>query len=126
MSGVDAERFASKWIADWNARDVDAVLSHFADEVQFTSPLAQQTIGSAIIEGKAALRAYWQEALRRRTTMHFTLDRVLWDPERRELGILFIREVDGERRRACELLQFDNAGLVVRGEALHGAAIGER
>jgi hypothetical protein len=123
MRRDDAQAFASAWIEAWNQQDVEAVLRHFSDAVEFTSPVAQTVVGQAAIEGKAALRAYWKESLRKRTTMHFTLDHPIWDPERRELAIIFIRNVDGEIRRACELLQFDATGLVVRGEALHGAAL---
>ncbi len=37
MTGVSLQRdgmisFAREWIAAWNRRDVDAVLSHFTDE----------------------------------------------------------------------------------------------
>ena len=119
----EVDAFVSAWIDAWNRRDAEAVLEHFADEVEFSSPVAETVLGRATIEGKALLREYWQEALRRRKTMHFTLDHWLWDSERRELAIVFNRDLDGERRRACEMLQFDETGLVVRGEALHGAAL---
>ena len=123
MKRSEIDAFVSSWIEAWNRRDVEAVLEHFADDVEFTSPVAQTVVGRGTIEGKAALRAYWEEALRQRNTSHFTLDHSIWDSDRRELAIVFMRDLDGERRRACELLQFDPGGLVVRGEALHGAAL---
>ena len=123
MTRDEIDSFVSAWIEAFNRRDIEAVLEHFADEVEFTSPVAEAVVGHATIAGKARLREYWQEALRRRTKMHFTLDHWIWDAERQELAIVFIRDVDGEKRRACELLQFDATGLVARGEALHGAAL---
>ena len=123
MKRTEVERFVQGWIDAFNRRDVEAVLEHFADDVEFTSPVAQTVVGRGTIEGKAALRAYWEEALRQRKTSHFTLDHSIWDSDRRELAIVFMRDLDGERRRACELLQFDATGLVVRGEALHGATL---
>jgi len=123
MKRSEIDAFVSSWIEAWNRRDVEAVLEHFADDVEFTSPVAQTVVGRGTIEGKAALRAYWEEALRQRNTSHFTLDHSIWDSDRRELAIVFMRDLDGERRRACELLQFDATGLVVRGEALHGATL---
>ena len=123
MKRTEVERFVQGWIDAFNRRDVEAVLEHFADDVEFTSPVAQTVVGRGTIEGKAALRAYWEEALRQRKTSHFTLDHSIWDSDRRELAIVFMRDVDGERRRACELLRFDESGLVVQGEALHGAAL---
>jgi ketosteroid isomerase-like protein len=123
MKRTEVERFVQGWIDAWNRRDVEAVVDLFSDHVEFTSPVAQTVVRRGTIEGKAALRAYWEEALRHRKTMHFTLDHLIWDSARRELAIVFMRDVDGERRRACELLQFDATGLVVRGEALHGAVL---
>lgn len=33
------QKFVGQWVKDWNAHDVDAVVSPFADDV-FTSPIA--------------------------------------------------------------------------------------
>ena len=43
------------------------MLNHFADDVVFTSPVAVQLLANrdGVIRGKVALRAYWQEGLRR-------------------------------------------------------------
>jgi steroid delta-isomerase len=124
MNRSDVDAFVSSWIDAWNRQDVEAVLAHFSEDVQFASPVAQTVVGRGTIQGKAALRAYWEEALRRRrAASRFTLDHAIWDDERRELAILFVRTLDGEERRACELLQFDANGLVIRGEALHGATL---
>jgi SnoaL-like domain len=51
------------------------VLSHFADDVVFTSPVAARLVeGSAgIIRGKTALRDYWREGLRRIPDLRFEL-----------------------------------------------------
>ncbi|MDB5593285.1 MAG: hypothetical protein JWM36_246 [Hyphomicrobiales bacterium] len=49
----------------WNARDVEAVLAHFHNDVLFVSPVPQ-TIGFAsdgTVRGRHALRRYWHEAL---------------------------------------------------------------
>ena len=123
MTRDEIDSFVSGWIEAFNRRDIEAVLEHFADEVEFTSPVADAVVGHATIAGKAQLCEYWQEALRRRKTLRFTLDHWVWDAERQELAIVFVRDLDGEKRRACELLQFEATGLVVRGEALHGAAL---
>jgi ketosteroid isomerase-like protein len=61
----DAEAYARLWADDWNRRDLDAVLEHFADDVTFSSPKAEQTVGAPTVRGKDALRAYWQRALAR-------------------------------------------------------------
>ena len=33
-----AERFADEWIAAWNSYDLNAILSHYAEDVVFHSP----------------------------------------------------------------------------------------
>ena len=61
------------WVQAWNAHDLEGVLDHFADDVVFTSPVAERLVeGSAgVIRGKAALRDYWREGLRRIPDLHF-------------------------------------------------------
>ncbi len=72
MDHVAARKFVDGWAASWNAHDVDAVLSHFTEDVTFRSPVAAQLLGGdGIIRGKAALRAYWAEGLRRIPDLRF-------------------------------------------------------
>jgi hypothetical protein len=61
-------------------------------------------------------------ALARLTSLQFTLDRVLWDPDRRELAIIYTSETDGKAKRVSEHLRFDAAGQVVVAEVFHGVA----
>jgi uncharacterized protein (TIGR02246 family) len=117
----EAARYAEDWAAAWNRRDLEAVLAHFAEDVAFTSPLAQRVAGSPSVRGRAALRAYWRAALERRTSLRFSVVRVLWDPATHELAIVYDRELDGARERAAECLAFDGRGLVIRGEVFYGA-----
>lgn len=50
-----------------NRSDAEWVLAHFAEDALFVSPLAARITGAGEIRGKAALRNYWQRALRART-----------------------------------------------------------
>jgi ketosteroid isomerase-like protein len=71
----DWQAFADEWCAAWNAHDLDRLLDHFHDDVLFTSPVAAailpETVGA--VRGKAALRAYWAEGLRRIPDLNFTV-----------------------------------------------------
>lgn len=116
----DARAFAADWAAAWNRRDVEHVLAHFHEEVVFTSPTALAVVGTATVRGKAALRAYWTAALERLASLHFTIDRTVWDAERRELAILYTSDTGAKRVRVSENLVFDAAGLVVAAEVFHG------
>jgi hypothetical protein len=73
MDPAAARTFVDKWVTDWNAHDLDSLLAHFADDVMLTSPVAAQVLASSggVVRGKAALRDYWTEGLRRRPDLHF-------------------------------------------------------
>ncbi|MER5437960.1 nuclear transport factor 2 family protein [Streptomyces sp. NPDC002790] len=72
MDHVTARTFVDSWVTAWNAHDLDALLAHFADDVTFSSPVAAQLLGGdGIMRGKDALRAYWQEGLRRIPDLRF-------------------------------------------------------
>jgi ketosteroid isomerase-like protein len=111
MQPLNGLQFSREWAAAWNARDVEAVLAHFHDDVAFVSPLAQK-IGFAsdgTVRGKDALRRYWQAALARNPALRFTLKDVFAGVD--TIAILFINQ-DGVDR--IEALRFrDN--LVIEG-----------
>jgi hypothetical protein len=114
--------FAESWIAAWNRRDIEAVLAHFAEEAQFVSPVACNFVGRPVLQNKKELEEYWRAALKRISILEFRLDHATWDERRRELNVVYEANLNGERKRACEIMQFDAAGLQIRGEALYGAA----
>jgi steroid delta-isomerase len=116
-------RFAEDWIAAWNRRDLDAVLAHYADDAQFVSPVARAVVGRPALHNKQELAAYWRGALARITTLQVRLDHAAWDERRRELVVVYEASLNGERKRACEIMRFDAAGRQVSGEALYGAVI---
>ena len=123
MTADEAEKMARHWIDSWNARDIEAVLGHFDDRVRFTSPKALAITGRALVEGKPALRAYWQSALARAGTLRFTLDRALWDEATGTLAIVYVAELGGQRSRACEFLRMGDGERAIEGEAMYGAAL---
>ena len=122
MTNDNARRFAADWAAAWNRRDIETVLAHFHDDVVFTSPTAQAVMGVPTVRGKAALRDYWTRAITQISSLRFTVDDVLWDPERRTLAILYTSETNGKMRRVSENLWFDATGLVSASEVFHGVA----
>lgn len=102
------------WYEAWNAHDLDRVLSHYADDVVFSSPFIA-SLGSdatGTIVGKAALRAYWTRALERFPDLHF-------EPIAELYGVgavtLHYRGVEG--MLAAEVLELDRRALVVRAAA---------
>ena len=75
MDHAWAQEFCESWVAAWNAQDLERVLSHYSDDVIFTSPVAAQLLDGSdgVIRGKAALRHYWAEGLPLIPNLHFEL-----------------------------------------------------
>ena len=115
----DAAAFAAEWEAAWNAHDLDAVTAHHAEDVLFRSNKAVPIAGTAEIRGKAALRAYWAEALARQPDLRFTVEQVFEGPD-----MLVIAYGNHRGVRAAETLRFGPDGLVVEGSACHAPMAG--
>ena len=120
MNQGEAVAFAKQWADDWNRHDVEAVLSHFADDVIFTSPLAGQLFpeSGGVIRGKDALRRYWNEGIRRNPALRFE---VLGAYAGVDTVVIRFRTERGADR--CEVLTF-GAGLVRTGHGTYPAADG--
>ena len=117
MTHDEALAWAERWIDDWNRRDVEAVLAHFADDIEFCSPLVVSVTGepTGIVRGTDALREYWTAALAERPDLHFDLDDV-------NVGVGAIAiHYRNRGRRATEVAVFDADGKVARGWGLYGA-----
>ncbi|MET0701038.1 MAG: nuclear transport factor 2 family protein [Mycobacterium sp.] len=73
MSTPDPQSFADAWVAAWNRHDIEAVLAHFHDDVEFSSPVAERVLPETggVVRGKDALRAYWTAALELLPDLHF-------------------------------------------------------
>lgn len=121
MTEAAAQEFARRWIDAWNRRDAEAVLAHYADDAVFVSPKAQVFAGTPRVEGKPALRAYWQAALARIEYLHFEFDEAIWSARTETLTVVYRATFQNQPAvRAVEVLRF-RGGRVVRGEALYGA-----
>ena len=75
MNDTEAQEFVDRWLEGWNTHDIEKVLEHFTEDVIFTSPLATQLLDGSdgVIRGKAALREYWSEGLRRISDLQFEI-----------------------------------------------------
>ncbi len=60
-----ARELAERWVAAWNAHDLDGILEHYSDDVEYESPFATNFTadGSGVISGKHALRAFFVRTL---------------------------------------------------------------
>ena len=75
-----AHSFAKHWIESWNSHDLDAIMSHYSDDIVLTSPVAAKLLGdpAGTVKGKVALRAYFQKGLEFYPQLRFDLVDVMW------------------------------------------------
>lgn len=79
MTRDDFRRFAEHWIGAWNAHDLEAIMSHYHEDVELVSPAAQQLLGipGGRVIGKSALREYFRQGLAAYPQLRFELKDVL-------------------------------------------------
>ncbi|MBI2782496.1 MAG: nuclear transport factor 2 family protein [Gammaproteobacteria bacterium] len=105
-----AAHFAADWIAAWNAHDLDRILAHYSDDFEMSSPVIVQIAGepSGRLKGKAAVGAYWAQALALIPELHFELVTTL-------LGVDSVTlYYKGARGLAAEVFFFDPERKVAR------------
>ena len=75
MSPEAARAAAQEWIEAWNAHDLERILSHYADPLEFTSPLVVQRLGRAdgTIRSREELRDYFAVGVGAGSPLHFDL-----------------------------------------------------
>ena len=107
------------WIAAWNSRDLERVLSLYAEDAEMTSEHipALGFDASGTLRGKDRLRAYWSTALRRLPDLHFELIDLFVSPDS---VIVFYR--NQRDMKICEYLRLNAGGRIRQGSANHLAA----
>jgi hypothetical protein len=78
MEQTVAENFVLKWIKAWKDHDIDAIMAHYAEDVDFNSPFVREMglneTGS--IHGKTDLRLYFEKALQKNPLLLFDLQHI--------------------------------------------------
>ena len=105
MDREEALRYATEWAGNWNARDLEAVLAHFDHDAVLSSPKAVPAVGVPTERGRAALLEYWTTALQGIRSLRFSVRWILWDPQTRELSIVYDREIGGQGDRSFQVLR---------------------
>lgn len=112
---LDAVAFGETWVSAWNAHDVEAVLGHFHEDVVFTSPVAAALLPetAGIVRGKAALRHYWNRALRRIPNLRFAVEGVYQGTD-----TIVIAYRNQDDKLVSEVLRF-SGDLVIEGHGTY-------
>jgi hypothetical protein len=109
MSQPTHSGLAEEWYAAWNAHDLDRIVSHYSDDVVFTSPFVAK-LGSdpqGRLVGKSALRDYFGVALDRFPDLEF-------EPIALMTGVdsMVLQYYSVERKLAAEVMFLDADGLI--------------
>lgn len=109
MNEQRAQSLADAWIAAWNRHDLDAILHHYASDVEFTSPFVPTLSGdpSGTIHGRILLKAYFQKGLHAYPDLHFELIRILTGVDSL---LLYYHSVNG--LLAAEMMTVNDEGLI--------------
>jgi len=120
---VDPEGFARSWIAAFNAADLDAILAHYAEGIEHSSPTVVRLLGepSGVVRGKAALRAYFAKALANAPGLTFEMTRLHVGVD--GVTLLYQRRVrEPGTKLVAETFWFDAHGKVKRAFVAHADA----
>lgn len=117
---VDPATFARSWLDAFNAHDLDRIMSHYAEDVEHSSPTVLRVLGepSGIVRGRPALRAYFEKALAAAPPD------LAFEPLRLHVGVdgvtLVYHRTGG--KIVAETFHFDERGLVTRAFVAHADA----
>jgi predicted ester cyclase len=111
MTKIEAWKLAQDWVTAWNGHDLDAIMAHYDDAVELTSPVAAGLLGvpDGRVIGKANLRDYFRRGLEAYPELHFHLEDVLWG-----LKSLVLYYSNQKGTRTAEFMELSAEGLMVR------------
>lgn len=109
--------FAASWYAAWNAHDLGAIMGHYDDAIEHSSPFIKRYNGTddVALRGIAAVREYFARALQRNPTLRFDPMHVMTGLES---VLLVYRRMSGDL--AGEVFFLNAAGRIVRSVSHYG------
>jgi hypothetical protein len=116
---ASAAVFASAWIEAWNTRDLDLILSHYAWDVELSSPFVRRLLDCHrdTVHGLAALRTYFARGLDAYPDLRFTLRRTYCGVQS-----LVLEYESVSNLVTAEAMEFNEVGLVCRVRAHYAPA----
>lgn len=112
-------QIAEQWFAAFNAHDLEALLSLYADDAQHFSPKLKirQPETEGWVKGKDALRSWWQDSFERLPTLQYIPTSFTANIER--VIMEYIRKVSGDAdMMIAEVLEIKD-GLIVASRVYH-------
>jgi hypothetical protein len=111
ISENKAHEFANEWVAAWNAHDIDRVMSHYDDNVEYFSAFVVKLTGnhSGMIQGKELVKEYLSKGLEAYPDLNFKLQRIF-------IGVasITIQYKSVNNLLAAEVFELNDKGLAIR------------
>jgi predicted SnoaL-like aldol condensation-catalyzing enzyme len=111
LTHTKAAEVGERWIVDWNQHNLDQIMAHYAENIEFTSPFIVKLLGepSGVIHGKSALASYFAKGLAAYPNLKFEPIQVLAG-----VNSVLIYYHSVNHLLAAEFMELDTAGLVNR------------
>ncbi len=107
------QQIAIRWFEAFNAKDLEKLLDLYDGDAQHYSPKLKirQPETKGLIEGKEALRSWWQEAFERLPSLHYKVTSLTANLDR--VFMEYIRQVDNEEDMAvAEVLEIKEDKII--------------
>jgi hypothetical protein len=113
---MDFRSHADAWLAAWEARDLDAIMACYADDVDFGASTVTRRWGrpDGRLHGKAELRRHFELGLQLAPGLAFTEEAFLASPC--GYALLYRRE---NGNRVLDVVEFDEHGQAARVRAFY-------
>ena len=119
MTPIELSAIAQKWFDAFNTHDLESLLRLYHDAARHYSPKLKlrQPQTKGWIEGKAELRAWWQDAFDRLPSLRYAAIRLT--PYENRVFMEYIRQVDQEEDMLVgELLEIKE-GKIIQSMVFH-------
>lgn len=108
---MPTQSLPTHWLNAWNSHNLEHILTHYAEDIVFTSPfvVALQNQADGTLHGKAALADYFAQALAKYPDLVFELRHVATGVNSVTLIYQSVNNL-----LAAEVMELDGQGLVRR------------
>ncbi|MEB3279488.1 MAG: nuclear transport factor 2 family protein [Lyngbya sp.] len=104
-------QFAEDWISAWNEQDLDKILSHYDENIIFTSPIISELLANktGTLQGKSNLKAYLDKGLQAYPQLKFELLDVL-----RGMHSIVLYYMNHKGTKTAEYMEIGSTGKIVK------------
>jgi hypothetical protein len=111
---------AERWLLCFERRELDSLLSLYADDATHTSPKirVRHPETGGVLRGKEAMRAWWADSFARLPSMHYEMTSITADDHR--VYMEYVRHVEGEAEMPVAEVLDVAGGKIVASRVFHG------